>query len=75
MKYVFNEVHIFAARRGKCAACGKLCQRRRKFWQTLNPFNRNADGFPKDRDDIMSELTQQAKAWENEPLYHAGCEQ
>jgi hypothetical protein len=74
MRIAFNEVHIFATRRGKCAVCGKSCQRRRKFWQTLNPFNRNADGFPKDRDEIMQELRQQAKDWQEEPLYHANCE-
>lgn len=54
--------------------CGRLRNRQRTFWQTLNPFNRNADGVPKTMVEIEAELGVEAAAWKREPPVCAGCE-
>jgi len=41
-------------------ASGKKRQQTMKFFQTLNPFNKGADGFPKSREQIWKELKAQA---------------
>lgn len=62
MRYTFNEVAIKATRKW-IDADGKKRQQTRKFLQTLNPFNRNAKGDPKSRDEIMTELIAERDAW------------
>jgi len=42
---------------------GKRRQETRKFFQTQNPYNRGADGFPKSRAQIMQEITAERDAW------------
>lgn len=39
----FREVALWGERSGNCA-CGKKRTRRQKFYQTINPFNRNRAG-------------------------------
>jgi len=48
-------------------ADGKKHQQTMKFMQTLNPFNKDADGFPKSREQIWKELKAQAAAWLAQP--------
>ena len=62
-RYVFNEVSIKRTRRWKDAESGKQRQETRKFFQTINPFNTNAAGLPKDRDEIMAEIKAEGDAW------------
>jgi hypothetical protein len=61
MKVTFNEVSIKATKRWK--EDGKTRMKTRKFYQTLNPFNKNADGAAKTRDQIMTEITAERDAW------------
>lgn len=70
----FREVSIKRTKRGKCAVCGGTASRTEKFWQTLNPFNKNAQGQVKDEWEIRQELHAQAAAWLEEPVKHAKCE-
>jgi len=42
---------------------GKRRQKTREFSQTINPFNKNADGSIKDRSQIMWELIAQRSDW------------
>lgn len=51
----FEEVSIRGLRRWKDAT-GKWHQETRKFWQTINPYNTNAAGEPKSREEITGEL-------------------
>lgn len=72
MRITFEEVHIYASKSGKCG-CGKRRTRRRKFDQTINPWNRNAAGFKKSRAEIFVELEKEVKRWRAEPITCDGC--
>ncbi|MGH9251976.1 MAG: hypothetical protein ACRD0W_21030, partial [Acidimicrobiales bacterium] len=39
-----------------CAVCGRKIRRQRTFQQTINPFNKGADGVVKTRAQIWAEL-------------------
>ena len=64
----FTEVSIRAEKSSKCITCGKKRKRIRRFWQTLNPFNKKADGTPKNASDIREEEIINARAWKKEPI-------
>lgn len=72
-RIVFNEVSIVGEKSGKCS-CGKRTKRRKKFYQTLNPFNVDKRGVPKTRDVIWGEINGQLLAWENAPVKCSECE-
>ncbi|MBR8350305.1 hypothetical protein KDX21_06925 [Burkholderia cenocepacia] len=44
-------------------ATGKRRQKTRNFEQTVNPFNRDANGQPKDRRTISVEVNREAALW------------
>ncbi len=72
--YDFQEVSYHATKAGVCKACGKRASLKRKFWQTLNPFNKTATGEVKTPSQIRDELRRDAEAWYREPLCHAKCQ-
>ena len=74
MRVTFEEVKYNMQKSGKCPVCGKTCTISKKFFQTLNPFNKNADGTVKSRDDIYKGLTIQIKDWKKIPPIHGKCE-
>lgn len=60
----FQEITLRGAKSVKCAGnCGRTLKRQRKFWQTLNPFNKNACGQIKGVAEIRVELENERKAW------------
>ena len=61
MRITFQEVSVKATRRW--TEDGKKRQETRKFWQTINPFNKNVDGAMKNRDEIYTEICAQRDAW------------
>ena len=64
----FNEVSIQGMKTVKCeGGCGRSLKRSRTFWQTLSPFNKNATGTLKTRDEIYAELTVERRAWIDKP--------
>ena len=65
---VFDEVKRHAAKSGKCTICGKRRTRKKTFCQTLNPYNKNADGTIKTTYQIQQELQAQTATWEQEPI-------
>lgn len=71
----FKEVSVVAEKTGKCEVCGKPCKRREKFFQTINPFNKNKSGLAKTHSEIMSEVKERAAEWKLRPLMHNKCEQ
>lgn len=71
--YRFQEVDFIAHKAGKCG-CGKRRSRQKRFWQTLNPFNKNADGSVKSAEDIHEELRAKADTWRAEPITCSSCE-
>lgn len=62
----FQEVKVKATRRWTDAQ-GKKRQQTRTFMQTVNPFNKNANGTPKSREEIMVELRAERDGWLLEP--------
>lgn len=71
----YQEVAITPERSGTCSKCGKPCRRKKKFFQTLNPFNKNAKGEIKTANEIRAELTEQFREWaKSTPLCHVKCE-
>lgn len=70
----FQEVSITAEKQGKCSCCNKSCKVKKKFYQTLNPFNRNADGAVKSTQEIISEISAERESWMRQPPMHKKCE-
>lgn len=60
-RIVFNEVAIRATKHWREG--NRRRTQSRKFYQTLNPWNKNAAGQPKSRDEIMAELVAERDAW------------
>lgn len=60
----FQRVAIKGVRRWK--ENGKPRQKTMTFEQTINPFNKDKDGFPKTREQIMHELKRERDRWESE---------
>lgn len=61
----FEKVKIYGVKHWK--ENGKRRQQSREFYQTLNPFNKNAQGNPKTRKEILAELIAERDAWIKEP--------
>lgn len=74
--YRFEEVRRTAKKRVPCEGCGKKLNRQTTFSQTINPFNKNADGDPKSYREIWDELGAECREWEadTEGYYHLSCE-
>lgn len=70
----FNEVAIQGQKSVKCSGgCGRRLKRSKKFWQTLSPFNKNAAGELKTREEIYEELRAERNAWLNETETCSHC--
>jgi hypothetical protein len=61
--YNFEEVSIQHTKRWTDPVTGKKRQQTKKFYMTLNPFNKNEDGTVRTRQDIYRELAKQRDAW------------
>lgn len=70
----YEEVGRTAHRSGKCAVCGKNGKRQKRFYQTLNPYNRNDKGEIKTCDEIQKELVVEVKKWSEGEFVHVKCE-
>jgi hypothetical protein len=70
----FDEVSRMASKRCKCVMCGNRRERTERFHQTVNPFNRNADGTVKSRRDIGRELDERVIAWRAQSMICRTCE-
>lgn len=72
MMHYFEEVKIYGFKSGKCK-CGKKRNRKKKFIHTLNPFNLNEKGVPKNRDEVYIALTKERNQWLSEPITCDNC--
>ena len=61
MRITFEIVKVKATRRW--VEDGKQRQETRAFWQSMNPFNKDAKGRVKSRDAIMREILVARNAW------------
>ena len=62
MRYTFEEVSVKATKRWTDAE-GKKRSKTKKFFQTLNPFNKCADGSMKTRQQIQAEICAERDLW------------
>lgn len=62
MRYDFTMVQVKGKRVWKDAD-GKRREETKVFHQTINPFNRNADGNIKTQEEIIREITIQRDRW------------
>lgn len=63
--YKFDEIKKAGQRRYKDEN-GKWRYQKKTFYQTINPFNVNADGVPKTRQEIYAELNEEIRRWQEE---------
>jgi hypothetical protein len=68
----FAVVEMTGYKSGKCK-CGKHRRRQKTFSQTINPFNKNAEGMPKSREEIYQELKETIAKWKKEPITCEDC--
>lgn len=68
--YRFQDVKRTAKRRLPCHECGKKISRQTTFMQTINPFNKNAEGYPKSYREIWDELGVKCREWEADNKGH-----
>jgi hypothetical protein len=69
----FPRVELSGVKRLPCTGCGQQVTRKTTVHQTLNPFNKNADGSLKTRDRILFELRKQLDLWHALPTRHVKC--
>ena len=62
----YTAVSHTARRRVTCAICGKKFNRQQTFTNTISPFNKNADGVPKDFHEVHADVLLLAHKWEPE---------
>lgn len=75
IKHRFSEVAISAEKQVSCTKCKKRLKRRKRFYQTLNPFNKNKAGYPKSREEIFAELNKEAAIWKVTPETCQACQE
>lgn len=70
-RIVFEKVSIKAIKRW-VEPSGRKRQSTREFWQTISPFNRNAEGLTKSRHEIMREIEAERDTWMKEVVFDTG---
>lgn len=63
MRTYYQEIAIRAVKRWTDPVTGKRRQQTRKFYQTLNPFNKDAKGNVKTAEQIRKEIKDKRDAW------------
>jgi len=61
--YRFEAVRRRVTKVVKCRGCDRKLTRSTTLEQTVNPYNRNADGTVKTRSQIVEELEDEAAIW------------
>ena len=73
MRVKFDTVRTFRRVNTKCSRCGARIRRQRTFTATVNPFNTGADGRPKPRSVVFTDLSEKADAWAKGPMLCGAC--
>jgi hypothetical protein len=61
--YRFQEVKRREQRKLKCRTCGKRFTRSHTFVQTVNPWNKNADGAVKTYGEVLRDVNAEGAKW------------
>lgn len=59
----FNEISVKVVKRWTDEN-GKKRQKTKKFYQTINPYNRNTEGSVKTREEIWAEIMKESEDWQ-----------
>jgi len=70
----FHMIKRRGSKCGTCIICGKRATRSITLEQSINPWNKNKDGYPKSASEIHDELVKKINEWRAEPIRHSGCE-
>ena len=62
----FSEIGLTGRKRFACA-CGRKLTRQKRFYQTFNPYNRDANGDIKDQVTILRECRIELDRWASRP--------
>lgn len=65
----YDRITATARRQFTCTVCGKRSAKSKTFGQTVNPFNKNAQGYVKTSAEIRAEVDAQAAAWRPDPVH------
>ena len=63
-RHTFQKIVVNAVRSGKCEKCGKRWRKQKKFWHSVNPFNKNEDGSQKSPKQVHADVVDEANAWQ-----------
>lgn len=69
----YERVERWVEKTVPCRVCGKKLKRSTTLGQTINPFNKDADGNVKNRFQIQAELKVEAETWKPTNDIHAKC--
>ena len=69
----FDKITLTKIKHCKCTSCGKKIRRQRTDYQTLSPYNKNADGKPKTAGEIRADLADELDKWAKEPEVCNAC--
>lgn len=72
MRVNFQQIKLTGRKSGKCG-CGKVRTRSMTFVQTINPWNKNAKGEPKNSSEILHELGVERDEWKKLPITCDNC--
>lgn len=72
--YKFHEEKWPVSKSGHCPVCTKRVTRRTTFTETVNPFNKNANGEPKSLKEVLASLNAKADSWTPD-FTHESCTQ
>jgi len=71
----FREVKEEWLVKGICPVCGKKGQRKYEVSNTINPWNKNADGSVKDYQQVLKDVMLEANIKKDGQIFlHAKCE-
>jgi hypothetical protein len=72
--YRFRELRHMEKRFIRCTSCRKRMTRQMTFTQTVNPFNKNADGEPASPAEIYANLRAEGAKWQPDDELCRTCE-
>jgi hypothetical protein len=65
--YRFEQIKATGKKRVPCeGGCGKKVSRQMTFTKTVNPFNKNADGTVKTREEVRESVQAEAGEWQRD---------
>ena len=74
MNIKFQKIESQGNKTVKCICCGKKLFRKKIFYQTLNPFNKDSNGNVKNVKTINAELDVKIAGWKKEDECCRKCE-